>query len=87
MRIIGIVDTLFGLALVVGLFLFITWWPDHRTQQTVSEFVRDHPSCTSFSNACVVCKKAVDSDAADAVCSTPGIACTPREFKCYAPLE
>jgi hypothetical protein len=87
MRIMGIVNGLFGLALVVGVYMFVAWQSDDRGQHTVIDFVRDNPSCTSFSNGCVVCEKAVGSDAADAVCSTPGIACTPEQFKCNAPVE
>ena len=43
-------------------------------QKSVQAWGRDNPDCAEWSDACVVCTKAA--------CSTPGIACTPKETAC-----
>lgn len=43
-------------------------------QQAVQAWGRDNPDCAEWSDACVVCTKEA--------CSTPGIACTPKETAC-----
>ncbi len=43
-------------------------------QKSVQAWGRDNPDCVEWSDGCVVCTKEA--------CSTPGIACTPRETAC-----
>ena len=43
-------------------------------QKSVQAWGRDNPDCAEWSDACVVCTKEA--------CSTPGIACTPKETAC-----
>jgi len=42
--------------------------------KTVQAWGREHAECSEWSDGCVACTK--DG------CSTPGIACTPREIAC-----
>ncbi|MCB1534779.1 MAG: hypothetical protein KDJ44_08650 [Rhodoblastus sp.] len=43
-------------------------------QDAVQAWGRDHADCEEWSDGCVACTKAG--------CSTPGIACTPKETVC-----
>ncbi len=43
-------------------------------QKNVNGWGRDNPDCAEWSDACVVCTREA--------CSTPGIACTPKETAC-----
>lgn len=43
----------------------------------VQAWGRTHPTCAEWNDGCVVCTQAG--------CSTPGIACTPREIACSKP--
>lgn len=43
-------------------------------EKSVQAWGRDNPDCAEWSDACVACTR--DG------CSTPGIACTPKEIAC-----
>ena len=43
-------------------------------QKSVQAWGRDNPDCAEWGDACDVCTKQA--------CSTPGIACTPKETAC-----
>ncbi len=47
---------------------------EQAEQKTVQAWGREHAECSEWSDGCVACTK--DG------CSTPGIACTPREIAC-----
>ena len=49
-------------------------------QATMQSFAAAHPQCVEWSDGCAVCKRALSVN-----CSTPGIACEPREIVCKAP--
>ena len=54
--------------------------PSPAEQASLQGFAAAHPACLEWSDGCAVCKRA------DAVhCSTPGIACQPREIACKSP--
>jgi len=52
--------------------------PFSPSTQSLDEVVRASPDCRSFTNGCEICLK----DAGDVKCSTPGLACQPREWRC-----
>jgi hypothetical protein len=45
---------------------------------SLDEFMRANEACTAFTNECEICKR---SDAGPQ-CSTPGLACQPKEWRC-----
>lgn len=52
--------------------------PDMKAEETIVQaWGRAHPTCGEWSDGCVVCTQAG--------CSTPGVACTPREISCARP--
>ncbi len=48
--------------------------PVEQERIAVQAWGKAHPDCLEWSDACVVCTQGA--------CSTPGIACTPRETVC-----
>ncbi len=54
--------------------------PTPNEQATMHSFAENHPDCVEWSDGCVICKRAMSVN-----CSTPGIACLPREIACKAP--
>ena len=50
--------------------------PSPAEQRAVQKFGVDHPDCIDWTDGCIICTQKR--------CSTPGIACTPREPVCTA---
>ena len=44
----------------------------------------DHSNCAEWTNSCVICQR---NEAGAAACSTPGIACQPRDIVCKRQIE
>ncbi|HXY57622.1 MAG TPA: hypothetical protein VEH76_03485 [Methylocystis sp.] len=53
--------------------------PPRPVMRPVAAFGADNPQCLEWTDGCVVCKRL---DAATAACSTPGVACLPKETSC-----
>jgi hypothetical protein len=53
---------------------------DPAEQATLQSFGASHPECVEWSDGCAVCKRTMSVG-----CSTPGIACEPRDIACKAP--
>ncbi|MFC5068999.1 hypothetical protein [Flaviflagellibacter deserti] len=45
---------------------------------SLESLMREQAACTAFTNDCVICARAPDGPK----CSTPGIACQPKEWRC-----
>jgi hypothetical protein len=45
---------------------------------SLETMMREQATCTGFTNDCVICTRAADGPK----CSTPGIACQPKEWRC-----
>jgi hypothetical protein len=54
--------------------------PDAKEQATLQSYADAHPACAEWSDGCTVCKRGMA-----VYCSTPGIACQPREIACKTP--
>lgn len=50
---------------------------------SVQAFGRDNPLCRAWTDGCVTCRAAAGNG--PALCSTPGIACTPGAVACSEP--
>lgn len=48
-------------------------------EEHLGNFGALHPECIAWSNACALCTRTPEGKA---ICSTPGIACTPVETAC-----
>jgi hypothetical protein len=53
---------------------------DASRQASLQGFAATHPTCVEWSDGCAVCRRAMSVS-----CSTPGIACQPRDITCKAP--
>jgi hypothetical protein len=64
------------LLLAIGLFAVPALADAPADQRPMQHFGVDHPNCLGWTDGCVICTPKG--------CSTPGIACTPREPVCTA---
>ena len=55
--------------------------PLAQPEVTVNNFAVSHPQCRAWNNGCTLCQQAEKAS----VCSTPGIACTPKDIVCTDP--
>jgi hypothetical protein len=75
-------DDLFGLilvlALVVGTVALAHFLPTSPGPPSTPASFDGEPTCAEWSDGCIICQRTNQGVA----CSTPGIACVPRERHC-----
>jgi hypothetical protein len=49
---------------------------------SLEDVMRANATCVAFTNDCEICKR---SDTGAPQCSTPGLACQPKEWRCDQP--
>jgi hypothetical protein len=70
--------------LAAGLLLLLAATAARAEEKPTQSFDERAPDCAEWSDGCIVCAKQADGEIG---CSTPGVACTPREPSCDVPKK